>query len=170
MVNKWYHQIGFFILLFILQVWIFNKIHLFRVATPLFYIYFIIKLPSNMNRNLVLLLAFLTGLSIDFFNFTLGLHALASTVAGFARYYSFNLFSQRDLPERYIPSIRTLGFSFFVRYAGFILLIHEFIFFLAESFSLFDPLIILIRIISSFVLTMVLVLAFDSFHFDFSRK
>jgi hypothetical protein len=123
-----------------------------------------------MNRNVVLLLSFLLGFFIDLFGYTMGINALASTIAGFSRYYSLQLFTPKDLPQKYTPSVQTLGSTFFQRYIGFILLIHEFVFFLVETFSLFDPVILLIRFLSSFVLTFILVIVFERFNFNFQKE
>ena len=60
-----------FILLVFLQVWLFGNINLFGFATPLLYIYFLIKLPLRMNRNTIILLSVLMGFIIDIFGGTL---------------------------------------------------------------------------------------------------
>ncbi len=170
MVVNWIRQIGLFLILILLQVWVFNQIHLFGVAIPLVYIYFVIKLPSEMNRSLVLALSFFLGLTIDMFSYTLGMSALASTAAGFSRYYSLKLFSPRDMPDIYIPSIRTLGVPVFLRYAGAVVLLHQVIYFITESLSMFDIVALLLKMAGSFILTMLLIFALESIHFDFLKK
>jgi len=155
-------QILLFILLVFLQVGLFDKIHLFGYATPLLYVYFIIKLPAEMNRNLVLLLSALTGLCVDLFSYTLGLNMLACVVVGFMRHYFLSLFAPRDIFESYIPSFNSFGKGLFFRYAVFIVFLHQIILFVTESLSLFDPLILTFRIVGSFTLTMFLIFIFES--------
>lgn len=155
-------QISLFILLILLQIWLFNNIHLFGVATPFVYVYFTIKLPVKMNRNLVLILSALTGLVIDLFGSTLGLNMFVMIVVGFLRFYLLKLFSPRDVYEDYIPSFETFGNFMFVRYVGTVTLIHVTILHLMESFTLFDPLNLVLRIIGSFILTVLLICAFES--------
>jgi rod shape-determining protein MreD len=154
-------QIGLFILLVFLQVVLFDKIHLFGYATPLLYVYFILKLPADMNRNWIMILSALMGLCIDLFNYTLGLNMLACVVAGFMRYYSLKLFAPRDIFTTYIPSFATFGKWLFIRYAGLVVLLHQFVLFVVESLSLFDPLLLLYRIVGSFILTMFLIFSFE---------
>jgi rod shape-determining protein MreD len=159
-----------FFLLVLLQVWLFNNIHLFGVATPLLYIYFLIKLPVNMNRNTVLLLSALMGLSVDIFEYTLGLNMLTMTLVGFLRYYFLKLFVPEDIFDEFIPSFSTLGKFVFLRYAGALTLIHAFFLFLIESLTLFDPLLLFLRIVSSFILTILIIFAFESLNFDLFKK
>ena len=166
MSNLWIRQILSFILLVILQVCLFNKIHLFGFATPLLYIYFIIKLPVDMNRNWIVVLSALMGLSIDLFNFTLGMNMLAATIIAFLRFYLLKLFAPRDIFESYSPSFSTFGKSLFFRYAFLTTLFHQIILFTSESFSLFDPLSLILRVFGSTVLTMLLIYALESLRFE----
>ena len=170
MSTKWLNQILLFFFLILLQVWVFNQIHLFRIATPLIYLYFILSLPSSTNRNLVVFLSFILGLSIDIFSYSLGMHAIAATVAGFSRDFSLKLFTSRDLPNEYTPSIRLLGFLSYLKYAVPIVLLHNTVYFFVESLSLLDPVGLFLRIAGSFILTMIVIVAFESFNSDILKK
>lgn len=151
-----------FILLVLLQVWLFNNIHLFGVATPFVYLAFTLKLPVKMNRNTVLMLSALMGLIIDLFGSTLGLNMSVMVIVGFLRSYLLKLFAPRDVYEDYVPSFETLGNFMFVRYAGTMTLIHVTILHLMEAFTLFDPVKLVLRILSSFILTVLLICAIES--------
>jgi len=159
-----------FILLVFLQVWLFGNIHLFGFATPLLYIYFLIKLPINMNRNTVVGLSALLGFIIDIFSGTLGLTMLVMVIVGFLRYYLLKLFAPRDVFDDSMPSFSTLGKLMFIRYAGVISFIHILLLYLIESFSLFTPLPLFLRVISSFTLTILLIFAFESVDIDILKK
>lgn len=163
--------IPFFIIIVLLQVWVLNKIHLFGFATPLLYIYFIMKLPVDMNRNIVLLISVLLGFMIDFFGYSLGLNMLACTFLGFFRHYLLNVFAPRDMVgTTYAPSTKIFGMGLFMRYAGSLTLVHHTIFYIAESFSFLDPLSILIRVASSSVLTLLLVFGTEQINFELLKK
>ena len=170
MAINWFRQILFFLILLILQVWIFNKIHILGVATPLFYIYYILKLPVNTNRNIVLILSFLMGFFLDMFAYSYGFHMLACTMAGFTRHYAFRLFLPKELVEFDIPSIKDFGVGLFFRYIVSIVLIHHIVFFTVESLSLFDPLRLLYCIFGSAVLTIVLIFAAEGLTFSNIKK
>lgn len=162
MINSGVRQIIRFFVLVILQVWLFNKIHLAGYATPLLYIYFIIKLPIDMNRNWVLVTSTLLGLSIDLFSYTLGLNTFACVIIGFLRYYLIKLFVPRDIPEGLSPSFSVFGKTMFSRYAATVTLIHQTVLFTTEAFTLFSISELLLRIGSSFALTLILIYAIES--------
>jgi len=159
-----------FIFLVFLQVWLFNSIHLFGYATPLLYIYFLIKLPIRMNRNVVILLSALLGFAVDIFGSTLGLSMTVMILLGFLRYYLLKLFAPRDVFEDYLPSFTIFGKFLFMRYAGTIVLIQLFLLYAIESFSLFNPLALFLRITGSFILTFLLIFAFESISLDLFKK
>jgi len=159
-----------FILLAFLQVWLFGNINLFGFATPLLYIYFLVKLPIGMSRNTMLILSFLMGFIIDIFGGTLGLNMLVMVLSGFIRYYFVKLFAPRDISDDCIPSFDTFGKFLFMRYAGLITLIHVSLLYLIESLSLFNPILLLLNISSSFILTFILIFAFESLNLDVFNK
>jgi len=159
-----------FILLVFLQIWLFDNIHLFGFATPLLYIYFLIKLPIRVNRNIVMFLSAFLGFIIDIFGSALGLTMLVMVISGFLRYYLVKLFIPRDIIDDCIPSFDSLGKFVFLRYAGAITLIQVFLLYSIESFSLFNPLLLLLRIASSFTLTFLLIFAFESIKIDAFKK
>ena len=159
-----------FIFLVFLQVWLFGNIHLFGFATPLLYIYFLIKLPIRMNRNAIMLLSAFMGFIIDIFGNTFGLNMLVMVISGFLHFYFVKLFISRDVMDDCSPSFKTLGKFLFLRYAGVIALIHITLLYSIESFSLFTPNLLLLRIVGSFSLTFLLIFAFESVNFDVLRK
>lgn len=165
-----FQLIALFILLVFLQIWLFNNIRLFGFATPLLYIYFLIKLPISMNRNVVMLLSAFLGFIIDIFGGTLGLSMTAMIIVAFLRYYFLKLFSPRDVFDDYLPSFSTFGKYLFIRYAGILTLIHAFLLYTIESFSFFTPLLLFLRIIGSFIITILLIFAFESINFDGFKK
>jgi rod shape-determining protein MreD len=154
-----------FVILVVLQVWIFDKINLFGYATPLLYIYFIMKLPGDMNVNGVMALAALLGLSVDAFEYTLGLNMLPCVVIGFLRNNLLQFLGPRDNYERYVPAFCVMGTGNFLRYAFILTLIHHLILFSIEFASLFDPLTFIFRVIGSIILTMFLIFACESVNF-----
>lgn len=162
---SWLKDILLFLFLVLLQVWVFNRVHLFGLIVPLPYVYFILKLHSKTNRNAVVLWSFLLGLSIDILNNTPGLNALATTVVGFLRYYLLQLMIPRE-EESMVPSMKRMGAWEFVRYALIIILVHHAILFVTEAFSVYSPLLLSLKIAGSALLTFVLVFALEIFNFE----
>ena len=123
-----------------------------------------------MNPNITMLLSALLGFIIDIFGGTLGLNMLVLVITGFLRHYLVKLFAPKDIFEDYIPSFTTFGKFLFLRYAGAITIIQVFLLYSIESFSLFSPGILFLRIAGSFTLTILLIFAFESLSFDVYKK
>ena len=65
------------VLLIAVQVLVLNGIDYLQWGTPFLFILFIINLPTDMNRIPLLVTAFLTGLVVDVFSSTPGIHSTA---------------------------------------------------------------------------------------------
>ncbi len=152
-----------FIVLILLQAIVFNNICLFGVAVPFVFIYFIIHLPVNISTNWLLTLSFITGLTVDIFANTQGMNALACTITAMSRHSILHWYFPREdeltIPE---PSIRSLGIEAYSKYLFTFVLLYCAIIFLIESFSVFNILQLLLRIICSTLLTFLLLLGLDS--------
>ncbi len=170
MSSNWLRYSLLFLLLVILQIWILNRIHLFGFATPILYIYLIMKLPADMGRNSLLFTASLLGLVIDFFSYTLGFNMLACVAMGFSRYYILNAFAPRDMAESFVPSVETFGLPLFLRYAAILALIHHIVFFVVESFTFLDISTLTLKIAGSSVLTLLLIFGTEQLKLDFLKK
>lgn len=151
------------VLMVLLQVVVFNHIHLFGIAIPLVFIYVIIKLPLSLSTVWTLTAAFLLGLIVDLFSNTLGMNALACTVLAFVRRPVLSLYLPHG--DDYVadePSMRSFGAGLFVRYALTLVLLYAILLFVIESFALFDITYMVLRILGSTLLTFVLILCIDS--------
>lgn len=162
MTNNWLRQLISFILLIFLQVSVFNHISFIGYATPFLYIYFILKMPIDTNRSVLMLLAFILGFTIDIFCNTPGQNAAATVFVAFMQRPVQNLFFAREDFELFVPSIATLGATFF-KYACVVIFLHNMSLILISSFSYFNFQTILLRIISSTILTCILVFAIEGF-------
>ena len=159
-----------FLVLAIVQVFLFNQVawgwggkeYLFVFVYPLF----IALLPLRMPRPLVILLAFLLGLTIDFFSETLGLHAGALTFTAYCRPLILQLLQPRDgYNIKAAPTSSDQGTGWMFRYLFLILLVHVPAFFLLQTFSIFffSEIVIktLVTLPASFLVTAIIVLLFN---------
>ncbi|WP_455497171.1 rod shape-determining protein MreD [Coprobacter sp.] len=152
-----------FVLLVLLQVLVFNRIAIFGYATPFLFLYFILKLPTTLSANWVMTLSFIMGLIIDIFSNTPGMYALAAVTVAFVRRTFIALVLQRGNEETsLVPSFKSFGSEYFSIYTFCIILLFCILVFVIEAFSFFNPLVLILRILSSAVLTFVLVLALES--------
>lgn len=119
-----------FLLVVLLQVFILNKMNLFGYLNPFVYVLFIILLPFQTNKMLLLLLAFGTGLTIDIFGDTPGLHTAATVFMAFLRPSLISgFFGRLEFTQNEEPGINKLGFGGFSRYMIVLVVIHHFILF-----------------------------------------
>lgn len=157
-----------FVLLVLFQVLLLNNMNLGGYLNPYVYVLFIILLPVNINKNLMLLLAFVMGMTIDYFGNTLGLHASASVFMAFVRPAVINLFfSNYEFGQDDEPGLSRLKFSGFFRYVFAMVFVHHFTLFLLEMFSLDNFIQTLYRIMLSSLLTILMSFVLM---FLFSRK
>ena len=147
-----------FVVSVLLQVLIFNNILILRMISPFFYILFIILLPIDTPRALLLFLSFLLGLTVDIFTNTPGVHASACLLTGFLRPEVLQLISSRETLESVsAPRVGNMGFQWFVGYTTFLVIIHHLFLFFIEAFTFEGFLITLLRVILSSVLSVVLI-------------
>ncbi len=152
-----------FIVLVVAQVVVFNHLCLFNVAVPLVFIYFIIKLPVTLSVNWAMTFSFILGLMVDIFSNTQGMNALACTVLAVMRLPLLRLYFPREEdmtnPE---PSLHTLGPAAYTKYLLTMVAFYCAIFFLIESFTFYNWGLMVLRIVSSTLLTFIIILSFDS--------
>lgn len=152
-----------FILMFLLQILVCNHIMIFHLATPIVFIYFIIRMAYGANLNLLFTLAFLGGLIIDIFSDTLGMNALSATILAGAKRPVLLAYVQRDDHiSKLIPSVSTLGTWGYSKYLFTMLLIYCFLIFSIEYFSVDFIIDILLMSASSALLSFIILLGIDS--------
>lgn len=141
---------------------VFNHIHLMGYATPMPYVYALIILPHGTARWIYVVLGFCIGIVIDILSNTVGAAAAALTLVGLVTPLLLRTFAPDDkLEEEFTPSIKTMQWGVFLKFAVVVTLIHTLVFFLLETFSLFDALEILIKVGSSTALTVIFMMTFE---------
>ncbi|MDB5251223.1 MAG: rod shape-determining protein MreD [Flaviaesturariibacter sp.] len=115
--------------LFILvQVFVLNKIpHLHRYIVPYLYFLFILWLPFTVNRMVLLGAGFLTGLSLDYFTLTPGLHTAACVLIAYVRPFIINILITKEANEItfHEPSPRGMGWGPYLVYALILTFLHH---------------------------------------------
>ena len=151
-----------FILLVLFQVLVLKNIQFLGYINPYLYILFILVLPVQMPRWLLLILAFILGMTIDVFSNTIGMHAFATVLVAFFRDGIIKLFTNIEEGNNPTPSFHTFGVSAFVKYVVLIVIIHHTTLFLLEAFSFAHFWIMLTKILLSSLVTIMLILGIQS--------
>ena len=155
-------RLGLFFALCVVQILILNHIHLFGVAIPLLYIYFVISFHRNSPKWAILLWSFALGLAIDVFSNTPGLAAGSMTLIAAIQPYLLELFIPRDSIEELDVSAKILGWGNFITFSAVLIFIFCLAFFAVEAFTFYNWIHWLICAGSSAVLTLILILAIES--------
>jgi len=159
-----------FFLVLLLQMLVFNNIQFSGYINPFFYVLFIILLPFETPRWLMLISSFLLGLAVDLFSHSYGMHAAASVFIAYLRPYLLRIiYTKKDYETGVLPTMGHLGFSWFISYASLMIFIHHFIYFFLEVFRLNDFLSTFYRIIYSSIATLIVIIA-EQFLFFKERK
>jgi rod shape-determining protein MreD len=148
-----------------------QNIHLGQYIILLPYVLFILLLPFETPKLVLLAISFITGLTIDMFYDSAGMHAAACTLIGFVRYYLLKLIAPRDGYEQGLePTVEDMGAAWFITYAGVLIFIHHLFFFYLEVFRWNEFFKTLLRVILSSVGTFTFVYIIQFLFYRSSRK
>ncbi|MBO7290874.1 MAG: rod shape-determining protein MreD [Bacteroidaceae bacterium] len=158
-------NIGKFLILVLVQVLIFSRIHLFGYATACIYPIFILKLPRHTSVNALLVWSFLFGITVDMFCDTPGINAAAATAMGFARNTFLAAFTHKGLPDDFIPGAKSIKWGSYLVYSLMCIVLFFSVLFLLELFTIDQMAPLLISTASSTLLTMLFVIVAECFSF-----
>lgn len=157
----WLENILRFLAVLLMQVLLVNNLHFMGVVNPCIYILFLIALPAEVNKLWQLVIGFATGLVLDIFCNSMGVHTLACTTLMFARPYLIGWLVQED--ERLVGTITadSLGWETFIKYVVFFTIGHHAMVFLLSAFTFHAFWLTLIQIVASSLLTILLILGWE---------
>ena len=151
-----------FVLLIFLQLFVLNNIQFSGYVNPYLYVLFILLLPFETPGWLMLILAFAMGLIIDIASGIIGYHSFATVFMAYFRFHLLRFIAPHDGYEPGMsPTIQSLGFQWFLRYAAISVLAHHLVLFWIESFRFADFFPATLRALASSIFTIFLVLIFQ---------
>lgn len=150
-----------FIILCILQVFVFNHIQLFGCASPLLYVYFVLTMKKGTAKWGMMTWAFALGLLLDTFSNTPGVTAASMTLAAMAQPYLLDLFITREGDSELTPSMSTIGIKPFFNFSLVMVGGYCVVYFTLEMFSFLNWGRWLECVLGSTLVTLALVLAID---------
>ncbi|NKI26051.1 rod shape-determining protein MreD [Arenibacter sp. 6A1] len=150
-----------FILLILVQVLVFNRLNFFGYINPMVYILFLYWYPLTQNRSLFIFISFLLGLMVDIFSDTMAIHAastvtlayLRPTIMRFCFGVNFELQNFKLTNTNRAQRITCLALM---------IVIHHFVFFNLEIFSYENVLLILKKVSSISLATLIMSLLLGS--------
>ena len=158
MLNEIIRNIVRFLLLVMVQVLIIKNIELGRFINPFIYVLFIIVLPFETPKWILLFCGFAVGITIDMFYDTVGMHAAACVFMAYVRPGVLKLFSPRDGYEFGTqPTVQYLGVPWFLSYSGILVFLHHVVLFYLEIFRFSEFFSTFFRVIISAIFTVLLI-------------
>ena len=160
----------YFFVYLLVQVMLFKQLVLFNSTFCFFYVAFILLLPIETNSLILMGIAFLLGFSIDIFYDSLGLHAFSLVLVAYLRNYWLGTITPQggyDAGEG--PTLAVNGLQWFLVYSVPLVFVHHFILFFTEAggFGIFW--FTMMKVITSLLFTMFVILFLQYFSFDRRR-
>ena len=151
-----------FVLLVFLQLFVLNNIQFSGFVNPYLYVLFILLLPFEISGWLMLVLAFILGLVIDVASGAIGYHTIATVFMAYLRFHLLRFIAPRDGYESGMsPTLQSLGFLWFAKYAPILTLAHHLVLFWIESFRFGDLLPATFRALASSIFTLLLIFIYQ---------
>ncbi|MFN3529061.1 MAG: rod shape-determining protein MreD [Bacteroidia bacterium] len=169
MTTEWIKNIFRGLLMVFLQISLFNHIAFLGLHNPFVYVFFILMLPLSTPRSLLMLAAFASGLLVDVFSNTGGMHAMASTLIAFLRPAWIRVSIPRsNFDDLQNIKIREIEFLQFLAYSSLLIVVHHIFLFSIASFDWSEIWLILWKSLVGSLLSLICVLAFR--YFDLSPR
>ncbi len=116
------------------QVLLFNKMVVLGKGFAFIYVGFLLTFQFELGIIVAMLIGFATGVTIDIFSNTLGVHASASVLLMYLRPFLFNLFTPHGgYPVGAKPKPTVMGFSWFSTYSIILIFLHHSMLFIVEA-------------------------------------
>ena len=137
MINPVPRNIFRMFILILFQVLVLNNIQVSGFINPYMYVLFILLLPFETPRWLLLISGFAIGISIDLFANTPGMHTSATVFMAFLRPYVLKLLVPHDEYESgTYPRLYYFGFTWFLKYSLVLVFLHHTFLFYVEVFRI----------------------------------
>ena len=146
------------VVLILVQILLLRNLSFYNLATPFMYVLFLLILPFSTPNLLLYLIAFITGLTLDTFYDTLGVHTSACVALAFVRISFIAVSVNRDNFDEVEPTLSNMGFKWFALYAMLCILVHHLVLFLLEAFRFSELSYTLLRCLFSSIFTLVTVI------------
>ncbi len=149
------------VILLFAQIFLLRNTVAFQVPAPFIYILFLIILPFKTPNFILYSIAFFTGIIIDSFYDTIGIHTAACVVLAFVRILFISVSLNRDSIDEPEPSLGNMGLKWFSLYALLCVLSHQIFFFFLEAFKLSEFFYTLSRALISSIISFFLILILE---------
>lgn len=149
-----------FVLLLLSQVLIFSNINFSSFVNPYVFPLFILLLPFETPRWLLMVTGLLSGLCLDVFLGSTGMHAAACLLIGYIRPFLINVITPKGTDFEISPNIHSQGLPWFIIYTGLTMLIYLTFYFTVEAATFFNFFLLLLKVLLSTAVSVMFMIVF----------
>jgi rod shape-determining protein MreD len=149
-----------FALLLLAQLLIFSNVNFSPFVNPYVFPLFILLLPFQTPRWLLMLIGFAAGLTLDFFLGSTGMHAAACLLIGYFRPFLINVITPKGTEFEISPNVFSQGITWFIVYLGISIFIYLAFYFVVEAATFLNFLLLLGKTFLSTIMSVVFMLIF----------
>lgn len=162
MIKMFLHNALRFLVFVALQVVLFKNIGYYNLISPYPYVFFLLLLPIGTSNFLLYLIAFLTGMTVDAFYDTLGVHAAASVVLAWTRIAFMRITLEPDHHDKLAtPLFGEVPFRWFLPYILLTTFTHHLAMYMLAVFSFVRFHYTLFSTVFSCIFTVIIMLLFS---------
>ena len=129
-------EIGRLLLIFALQVLLFDHLHIGSWGLVMMYILFLINLPARIPRWAEMIIGFMVGMMMDVWHASLGIHIAACVALTFVRPLLLNNTVQDVERIKDNLSSQNIGRAEYIKCAVILTVLHHFIVFSLETWNI----------------------------------
>ena len=154
-------EIGRLLLIFALQVLLFDHLHIGSWGLVMMYILFLINLPARIPRRAEMIIGFMVGMMMDVWHASLGIHIAACVALTFVRPLLLNNTVQDVERIKDNLSSQNIGRAEYIKCAVILTVLHHFIVFSLETWNIQFWWMVLLQTLISSVMTLVIILGYE---------
>lgn len=148
------------VLLLLAQILIFSNINFSSFVNPYVFPLFILLLPFETPRWLLMLIGFGAGLLLDYFLGSTGMHAAACLLIGYFRPFLINIITPKGTEFEISPNVFSQGITWFIVYLGITMFIYLTLYFFIEAATFLNFFFMLLKIFLSVLVSVSFMLIF----------
>lgn len=155
----------------LVQALVVDKLGLGSLNKPYIYVLFILMLPVGMKPWKVLLIAGFTGLVMDTFSYTPGMHMAACVLMGYLRGFYLQFSTGKDeMDANIVPNVSNKGWVWFTLYCLVLISFHHTLLFYLEIFGLHEFFQTFIRVLLSTLFSTFIILLSQLLFYKISSR
>lgn len=151
------------IILLLIQVLIFSNIRFSIFVNPYVFPLFILLLPFETPRWLLMIIGMGSGLLLDYFLGSTGMHAAACLFIGYARPFLINIITPKGTEFEISPNLYAQGITWFTIYTTVTMFIYLTFYFLIEAGTFYNLFWLLLKILTSTIVSVIFIIILQFF-------